>query len=75
MPPSVSARQEQYVVGEASRYWTPSVELADKAMVGVVAAIKRTGVGPQQDKLRRDLDMLLERRMVLDLEQALVRKA
>lgn len=74
MPPSVSARQEQYVVGESARFWCPSVDLADKALIAVAATIKRTGVGPQQDKLKRDLDLLLEKRMVLDLEQALVRK-
>lgn len=72
--PSVSARTAEYVTGEAARYWTPSLELADKALSAVSDAIKLTKDGTQRAKLRRDLDMILERRTVLKLEQDLVRK-
>lgn len=74
VPPSVSARAAEYVVGEAARYWAPSIELTDRALNAVAAAVKRTSDVAQRAKLRRDLDRILERRMVLELEQALLRR-
>lgn len=72
MPPSVSARAADYVIGEVARYWAPSLELTDRALSAVAAAIKRTDDGTQLAKLRRDMDKILDRRMVLELEQTLV---
>lgn len=74
MPPSVSTREAQYVCGECSNYWTPSLELADRALTAIAAALKRTDDDTRQARLRRDLDAVLERRMILELEWALKRK-
>lgn len=74
MSPSVSAREAEYVTGLCARYWTPSVELADKALSAVSATIKRTKDGAQLVKLRQDLDSILERRLTLELDEALTRK-
>lgn len=74
VPPSISTRQEQYVCGECNNYWTPSLELADKALSTIAAALKRTDDDVRQARLRRDLDAVLERRMILELEWALKRK-
>lgn len=74
MPPSVPVRQDQYVVGEAARYWAPSLELADKALSAVAAAVKRTADSRQRAKLQRDLDRLLERRLHLELDRAVGRR-
>jgi hypothetical protein len=72
---SARTRQEEYVVGEVARYWAPSIVLADRALSAIAAAIKRTDDSAQLAKLSRDLDRCLERRLVLELEQAVVRKA
>lgn len=74
MSPSVPTRQNQYVVGEAARYWVPSLELADKALSAIADAAKRTSDGKQRAKLQRDLDRLLERRLCLELDQVLTRR-
>lgn len=74
MAASVSAKTAEYVVGEIARYWTPSLELADKALSAVSGALKATKDGAQQAKLRRDLDKLLERRLTLELDEALARR-